>query len=175
MNFKVLSFQEVISKCIDMLENEKIESKDFNGMTKSSKHVESDYQALIELLQSNDSRYQMTGINLFLQHFFGIFGPNQHIEANKIISISHSATKAKQSNPENMEIFDVVYTTTDEMEDGTLFEWCGEPMFIVGRNTYTILNTPHYNGFEFFEGEPAYVFGKVSQSLVDHIKENFQE
>lgn len=194
MKTKILSLPSISEKCIYMLKNERIYEKDFNGISDHSKAFETDYHALISLLESTDERYQLTGVGYLMQYYFRIFGPCNHIENNRIISVSHSSLLAKRNLGNNVEIFDELYTTTEPMEDGILFEWRGEPMCIVDNSAYAILSMPHYRYYEYFEAypsslfvnsstalirnfecfeeEPAYVFGKVPQKLIDHVREN---
>lgn len=167
MNFPILSIQELSLNALELINNNPISEREFKFAMLERGLGDIDVGNLFCLLSSASEEDMKRGIQLFHRCFFALFGPMQHTEFFGISTAQEMAIFAKQELGDQVEVLDEGYTTLTDMEDGTLFVWCDEIMFIVNNNTYTILGESFYPNFKFFEGEPAYVVGKVSQQLID--------
>lgn len=167
MNFPILSIQELSSNALELINNNPISEREFKFSMLERNLVNVDVGNLIYLLSSTSEEDMERGVKLFHRCFFALFGSMQHTDFFRISTTQKMAIFAKKTLGDQVVLFDEGYTTLTDMENGTLFVWCDEIMFIYERNTYTITGQPHYARFYFYEDEPAYVVGKVSQKLIN--------
>ena len=168
MNFPILSTKALAQTAIAQIENNSVNEREFNFNAISHGCDENiNVNDLLNLLKSSSEKEMKQGISLFNLLFISLFGVGNYLDFLRVFDAQENALLAKDTLGDDATLLQNGYTTTEEMENGTLFVWCNEIMFIYNGDTYTITRYPHYTDFKFFEGEPAYVVGKVSQELID--------
>lgn len=80
----------------------------------------------------------------------------------RVIEANYLALFAAEKQPDRVTLLDGIEVRNDTLESGDLFVWCGEIMYLKGRDTYTINDNSLYKSFVFnFENEPSYLVGKM--------------
>jgi len=170
MNFKIVGTNELCQKILNFIDTNEVKTDAYN------KEEIKALPELMEKLASDNTEMKQRSIITFEEVFFRLYSGT--IDENKSffreVSAISGAIFAKKELGDEVTLLDECYTTLDDLPDGTLFVWCDEPMFIVGGNTYTITKAFHYKSFTYFEREPAYILGIVSEDVVNDIFTNWQ-
>lgn len=170
MKFPIVSSKKLAQQVLEFLQIQPIFERDFAFSTLDSNIGEYDVARLSDLLMSFSKKDQMKGINIFNRFFFTLFGSGKNIDFANIFSAKEMALFAKEKLGDDVTLLEKGYTTTEDMQDGTLFVWCDEVMFISNGATYSVIHEMIYSKFFFAEGEPAYIVGNVSQATLDKVK-----
>lgn len=170
MNFKIVDTNELCQKILNFIDTNEVKTDDYN-----KKEIKT-LPELVEKLASDSAEVKQRAIITFEEVFFRLY--SGYIDENekflREVSAISGAIFAKKELGDEVTLLDECFTTLDDLPDGTLFVWCDEPMFIVGGNTYTITKAFHYKSFTYFEREPAYILGIVSEDVVNDIFTNWQ-
>lgn len=169
MKFPIVSSKELAQQALEFLQTQPVFEREFAFSTMDRNIGEYDIARLSSLLSSSSENEQMKGINIFNRCFFALFGPGKNIDFANVFSAKEMALVAKEKLGDDATLLEKGYTTTEDMQDGTLFVWCDEVMFILNDSTYSIRYEMIYPKFFFAEGEPAYVVGNVSQAALDKV------
>lgn len=191
MSFPIISAKELAKNAINKIKTSPVNEREFNFRKIEQGTPDFEINDLLELLNSPSESEVMKGLREFSNSFFVIFGsenntkPNNvfetqylsifskmSMEANnisfyRIFEAQYLAILAKQGLGEKATLLENGYTTKEPMEDGTLFIWCDELMFINNSDTYAINGDFIFSNFKFYEGEPAYVVGHVEKSAIN--------
>jgi len=172
MNFPIVSTKELAKIANNKIKTSPVNEREFTFRNLEQGVQDFDISDLIDLLNSPSEKEMLKGILKFSNSFNSILGVGNQIDFRRIFVAQYLAIFAKEAMGGNLTLLDTGYSTEEPMEDGTLFTWCDEVMFIYKGDTYTVKGDFFYNSFTFFEGEPAYVIGHVDQDAVQTLISN---
>lgn len=169
MIFPIISTKELASLAINRLKTRPVDEDKFSFAMLCKGFSDYSVNDLLECLNSPSTNQISKGIHFFNENFVQLFGIGKDTEFLFTSKAQELALFAKEKLGNDLELFDEGYTTESKLEDGTLFVWCFEVMFIVDGKTYTVDRELFYEEFTFYHNQPVYVVGKMSDDIVKTI------
>jgi len=96
------------------------------------------------------------------RHHMSVEAITNYLSAYRQLEANYLGLFAEQRMAERVVLNQRALITHEPLQEGHLFIWCGEVMYLKGRDTYTVMDELCYADFRFnLENEPAYWVGTV--------------